>query len=338
MKIINYNFRKRFHLILLLFLLLGCGGAADDTLVLKLGHGLDTSHSVHEGMVFMADLIHEKSDGEMRVDIYPNEQLGTERETLELLQIGSLDMTKVSSSVMENFTPIYSIFGIPFLFENQEHMYAIQDGPIGKRILEASRPYRIIGLAYYDAGTRSFYTTNTPVRTPEDLNGLSIRVQESATAIRMVNTLGGSATPISWGELYTALQQGVVQGAENNAPSFYLSRHYEVAKYYSLNEHSAPPDMLLFSENTWENVLNEEQRAIIEEAALESVPHQRALWKKASETALQAVQEAGVEIIRPDRQPFMEASQPLYEHLKSQQPEIYDLMLEIQEVGNEYTD
>ncbi|MEX0773601.1 MAG: TRAP transporter substrate-binding protein [Balneolales bacterium] len=337
LSLFNYYTRLRFHFILLLLFMVGCG-PADNTLVLKLAHGLDSSHSVHEGMVYMAELVEEKSDGEMRIDIYPNEQLGTEREALELLQIGSLDITKVSSAVMESFTPIYSIFGIPFLFTNEDHMYAIQDGPIGKRILDASRPYRIVGLAYYDAGTRSFYTSNRPVRTPEDLNGLSIRVQESATAIRMVNTLGGSATPISWGELYTALQQGVVDGAENNAPSFYLSRHYEVSKYYTLNEHTASPDILLFSEHTWENTLNEEQRAIIQEAALESVPHQRELWAEASETALKAVEEAGVEIIRPDREPFMEASQPIYDHLESQQPELYELMIEIQEVGNEYLD
>lgn len=326
----------QFQFLLLLLLFIGCG-QADETTVLKLGHGLDSSHPVHEGMVYMAQLVDEKSDGDIRIDIYPNEQLGTEREALELLQIGSLDITKVSSSVMESFTPIFSVFGIPFLFVNEEHMYAIQDGPIGRRILDASRPYRIVGLTYYDAGTRSFYTTDKPVRTPEDLNGLSIRVQESATAIRMVNTLGGSATPISWGELYTALQQGVVDGAENNPPSFYLSRHYEVSQYYTLNEHTASPDILLISEHSWENKLNEEQRNIIQEAANESVPRQRELWKKASDEALQAVEEAGVEIIRPDKQPFIEASEPIYERIKSQ-PELYELMLEIQERGNEYLD
>ncbi|MEX0684945.1 MAG: TRAP transporter substrate-binding protein [Balneolales bacterium] len=306
-------------------------------MVLKLGHGLDSSHPVHEGMVYMAELVSEKSNGEMRIDIYPNEQLGTERQALELLQIGSLDITKVSSSVLENFTPIFSIFDIPFLFVNDEHKFAVQDGPIGKKILEASKPFRLVSIAYYDAGTRSFYTSNQPVRSPDDLTGLSIRVQESASAIRMVNTLGGSATPISWGELYTALQQGVVDGAENNPPSFYLSRHYEVSKYYTLDEHTAPADILLFSKPTWDNVLNDEQRAIIQEAALESVPYQRKLWKIASDEALAAVEEAGVEIIIPDREPFMKASEPIYEHVKTR-PELYELMLEIQEVGHEYTD
>ncbi len=320
-----------------LLILSGCRPDGD-VLVLRLGHGLDSSHPVHVGMERMAELVSQKSDGSMRIDIYPNEQLGTERETLELLQIGSLDITKVSAAVIESFTSVYSIFSVPFLFVNDEHMYSILDGPIGRRILDASEPYRIIGLCYYDAGTRSFYTTNRPVHTPEDLQGLSIRVQESPSAIQMVNILGGSATPISWGELYTALQQGVVDGAENNPPSFYLSRHYEVSQYYSLNEHTAVPDILVISRHTWEQVLNEEQRAIIQEAALESVPYQRELWEEASEAALKAVQEAGVEVIYPDRIPFMEASEPFYERMRTRQPELYELFLEIQELGNEFID
>lgn len=331
---------KFYRLMLFVFLItltLSCG-VADDTLVLRLGHGLDSTHPVHKGMVRMAELVKEKSDHTMRIDIYPNEQLGTERQTMELLQIGSLDITKVSTAVMESFTSIYSIFSVPFLFVNDDHAYEVLDGPIGKRILEATHPYRIVGLCFYDAGTRSFYTTNRPIRKPEDLRGLSIRVQESASAIRMVNMLGGSATPISWGELYTALQQGVVDGAENNPPSFYLSRHYEVSKYYTLNEHTALPDILLISGHTWNNVLNEEQKEIIMEAARESVPYQRKLWQKASQEALDAVQKAGVEIIYPDRIPFMKASEPFYDHLKIAQPDVYNLALEIRELGNEYID
>ncbi len=321
-----------------LFLTFASCGPIDDTVVLRLGHGLDSSHPVHKGMERMAELVYEKSDGEMRIDIYPNEQLGTERETLELLQIGSLDITKVSAAVMEGFTRKFSIFSVPFMFVNEEHMHEMLDGPIGKRVLDAAEPYRLVGLCYYDAGSRSFYTTDRPVRKPEDLEGLSIRVQESVSAIRMVNILGGSATPISWGELYTALQQGVVDGAENNPPSFYLSRHYEVSKYYTLNEHTAVPDVLLISSNTWENILSEEQREIVQEAALESVPYQREEWEKATEEALEAVEKAGVEIIYPDREPFMEASEPFYERMRAEQPELYELFTEIQELGREFTD
>jgi tripartite ATP-independent transporter DctP family solute receptor len=229
-------------------------------------------------------------------------------------------------------------FSVPFLFESDEHMYSVLDGPIGRRILDAGEPYRIVGLTYYDAGSRSFYTTRRPIHTPADLAGLSIRVQESPSAIRMVNTLGGSATPISWGELYTALQQGVVDGAENNPPSFFLSRHYEVARFYTLNEHTAVPDILVISRHTWQNVLTPAQRAIVQEAALESVPYQRELWREASDAALQAVKDAGVEVIYPDREPFMEASAPYYEFMRVNQPELYSIFLEIQKLGEEIDD
>lgn len=315
--------------------LVSCSGESD-TVELRLAHGLDVTHPVHAGMQFMADRVKELSEGEVNITIYPNEQLGTERQTLELLQIGSLDITKTSSAILENFAPMFAIFGVPFLFENDDHMYAIQDGPIGQQILDSSDPARIVSLVYYDAGTRSFYTTDRPIHHPDDLRGLSVRVMESASAIRMVNQLGGSATPISWGELYTALQQGVVDGAENNPPSFFLSRHYEVSKYYTLNEHTAQPDVLLISQYAWENRLNDAQREIVRQAARESVAYQRRLWREASDAALIAVKEAGVEVIYPDREPFMQASQPLYDRLRAQNPDLYELMLEIREVGDEF--
>ena len=313
----------------------GCSpGEVDGVTTFKLGHGLDTDHPVHDGMERMAELVYEKSDGEMRVDIYPNEQLGTERETLELLQIGSLDFTKVSSAVMESFTPIYQVFGIPFLFHDDEHRFEVLDGSIGQEILEASEPYRIIGLAYYDAGMRSFYTNDRPIEHPDDLQGMRIRVQESPMAMALVRTLGGSPTPISWGELYTALQQGVVGGAENNPPSYESSRHYEVTEYFSLNEHAAPPDIFMISQHRWE-LLSEDEQEIIREASLESVEYQREVWEEATEKALETVQEAGVEVLYPDKEPFMEASEPFYQQLEQMQPELYELMREIQDVGDE---
>ena len=322
----------------LISLLLGSCGSEKDVLELRLGHGLDMTHPVHAGMQFMADRVRELSDGEINITIYPSEQLGTERQTLELLQIGSLDITKVSAAVLENFSPMFGIFGVPFLFVDDDHMYTVMDGPIGQRILDSSSPFRIVSLVYYDAGARSFYTTNRPIHTPDDLRGLSIRVQESATSIRMVNTLGGSATPISWGELYTALQQGVVDGAENNPPSFFLSRHYEVAPFYTLNEHTVLPDILLISDYAWNTRLNERQRQIVLQAARESVPYQRERWRIASDAALNAVKEAGVEVIYPDREPFMRASEPIYDRLRTHQPDIYELFNEIREAAHANVD
>ncbi|QXD14450.1 TRAP transporter substrate-binding protein [Rhodocaloribacter litoris] len=306
---------RRFLLLVLIFVLAGCSGRTG-VRVIKLGHGLDPTHPVHRAMEYMGERLVELSGGTMRLQIYPSQQLGTERETLELLQIGSLGMTKVSSSVLEGFVPAFQVFGLPYLFRDDTHRFAVLDGPVGQELLRRAEPFNLRGLAYYDAGSRSFYTKDRPVLTPADLAGLKIRTQESPVAIQMVRALGGSATPIAWGELYTALQQGIVDGAENNPPSFYLSRHYEVCRYYSLDEHTSVPDVLLISTLLWED-LTPQQQGWLQEAAQASAVYQRQLWQEAVEEALAAVQEAGVEVFRPDKTPFVEAVAPLYEAFRS---------------------
>jgi tripartite ATP-independent transporter DctP family solute receptor len=197
--------------------------------VLKLAHGLAPSHSVHQGMVFMAERVAEKSDGKMRIDVYPSEQLGSERENVEMLQIGSLAITKVSAAIMESFAPSYRVLNLPYIFKSREHTQRVLDSDIGREILLDGEEFWLRGLAFYDSGSRSFYTKDRPINHPDDLQGLKIRVMPSPSAVNMIRALGGSPTPISWGELYTALQGGVVDGAENNPPSFYLSHHFEVA-------------------------------------------------------------------------------------------------------------
>lgn len=278
----------------------------------------------------MADRLAEKSDSTMFIDVYPSQQLGTERELLELLQIGSVGMTKVSSAALEGFVPAFRVFGLPFLFRDEAHRFAVWGGDIGQSILERGQRFGLQGLTYYDAGTRSFYTKARPVETPDDLRGLKIRVQESPIAMQMVRQLGGSPTPIAWGELYTALQQGIVDGAENNPPSFYLSRHYEVCKYYSLDEHAAVPDVLLVSMVVW-NDLTEQQRQWLQDAASESAIYQRELWAESVEEALAALREAGVEINRPPTEPFAEQVAPMYEAFRDD-PEVYDLIERIRNV------
>jgi tripartite ATP-independent transporter DctP family solute receptor len=313
---------------LTLIAITGCG-KEQTTEILKLAHVLDTSHPVHQGMEFMAKRVTEKSNGQMRVDIYPSGQLGAERELIELLQIGSLAMTKVSTSPLESFVPEMKIFSIPYVFRDEEHLWKILKGDIGRRLLLAGQDYFLRGLCYYDAGSRSFYTKEVPINTPKDLSGLKIRVMKSLTAVEMVKSLGGSATPIAWGELYTALQQGVVDGAENNPPSFYLSKHYEVCKYYILDEHTSVPDILLMSTRVWSS-LNDQQQKWLQEAVDESVERQKILWKEASDHALQEVQKAGVEILHPDKTPFREAVGVMHESYKG--TSIYALIKEIEAV------
>lgn len=312
---------------LLLLLTTGCDNLQKDTTTIKLGHGLDTSHPVHKAMVFMNDRLEEKSGGTMTIDIYPNQQLGSERESLELLQIGSLGMTKVSTGVLENFVPKLKVFGLPFLFRDREHRFQVLEGEIGETLLNDGLDKRLKGLTFYDAGSRSFYT-KSPIETPDDLKGKKLRVMESNTAINMVKMLGGSPTPIAWGELYTALQQGIVDGAENNLPSFYLSRHYEVCKYYLVDEHTALPDELLISTLIWDD-LTEQEKVWVKEAAMESSEYEKVIWREAELEALEAIQEAGVTVTYPDKDKFREKVAPMYEEF-SEDPNMKKLIDAIQ--------
>lgn len=327
-KMICLSFRPIF--ITVVILIFSSCSIDSDIKHLKIGHGLDRSHPVHLAMEYMAEKVADKSDGKIEITVYPSQQLGTERECLELLQIGSLAMTKVSASVLEGFAPDFKVFSLPYIFRNEEHKFNFYESDLGLQLLQSPEKFWLRGLCYYDAGSRSFYTIDTPIQTPADLEGLKIRVQESPTSVKLVNSLGGSATPISWGELYTALQQGVVDGAENNPPSFYLSRHYEVCKYYSLNEHTTVPDVLMISTVIWDDLTTQQQNWI-QEAALESYNYQKKLWQKATEEALTKVQEAGVEVVYPDKQPFMDKVQSLLNEY-GDQPEVWELIKKIKEI------
>lgn len=278
----------------------------------------------------MSERLKEISNGKLEIEIYPSQQLGTERQALELLQIGSLAMTKVSGAVMENFAPAIKCLSLPYVFRDREHAYKVQDGALGRDLLIQSEKFWLRGLGYFDAGQRSFYTKEKSINKPEDLEGLKIRVMQSNMAINLVKTLGGAPTPISWGELYTALQQGVVDGAENNPPSFVSSRHYEICKYYSLNEHTAVPDILVIGTVTW-NRLSSQEQAWLQKAADEAIAFQRKLWVKAEEEALSTAEAAGVTITRPDKTIFAAKTKSLLEAFKDDE-KMYDLIQKIQAV------
>jgi tripartite ATP-independent transporter DctP family solute receptor len=297
-------------LLTLAFTLTSCKNTKKNK-ILKLAHGLDINHPVHKGMVYMKDILRKKSAGKLTIEIYPSGQLGAERQCLELLQIGSLDMTKVSSAVLEGFAPNYRVLGLPYIFRDKNHIHNVLDGEIGNELLQEGSKYWLRGLCFYDAGARSFYTINKPILHPDDLIGMKIRVMKSNTAVDMVNAFGGSPTPISWGELYTSLQQNVVDGAENNPPSFHTSHHYEVCRHYSLDEHTAVPDVLLIGTHTW-NKLSEQEKTWLQESARESVVEQRRLWEESEKKAFEVLRKDGVKIYHPDKTPFVEKVKPLY--------------------------
>lgn len=296
--------------------------------VLKLAHSLDITHPVHKGMEYLAKRVAEKSSGRMKVEIFPNEQLGNEKECIEALQLGYLGITKISTAPMESFVPKMKIFGIPYLFRDSEHYWKVLNGPIGKKLLLAGQSKWLRGLCYYDAGARSFYAKKA-INSPADLQGLKVRVQNSQMAMKLIEAMGGSPTPIPWGELYTALDQGVVDAAENNPPSFRTSRHYEVCKYYSLDEHTRLPDILVISTRVWDSMKPEYQK-ILQEAVDESVEYQRKIWTQAEESDMKIVEDAGVTIIRPDKGPFRESVKSVWEEFEG--TEIGELIKQIQEV------
>ncbi|MGC6429868.1 MAG: TRAP transporter substrate-binding protein [Jejuia sp.] len=300
----------------------------DGAKMLYLGHTLPQTHPVHKGIVEFQKALEEKSNGTLKVKIFPDGQLGSEREVLELLQIGSVAATKVSAATLSNFVPEYHILGIPYLFRDKQHQFDVLEGDIGKSILEKGSKFWLRGLCYYDAGSRSFYTSEKAIRTPEDLEGLKIRVMNNQMAINMVNSMGGSATPLAYGELYTAIQQGVVDGAENNPPSFVSSNHYEISKYYTLDQHSSVPDVLLIGTKYWDQ-LSEQEKTWVQEAADESAQAQKVFWNESVEECMAIAKEAGVEIIIPEKSLFAEKSKSVLENFIKEHPEMAPIVQQI---------
>ena len=279
--------------------------------VLKLAHILPASHSVHASLQFMAQRLTDLSSGSVELQVFSGGQLGTEPESIDLLRNGTLAAAKVSSAAIEEAVPDMAVFGMPYLFRDDEHYWNVLLGDIGKEILGASDGHGLHAITYYDSGSRSFYTVKKPVQKPADVQNMRLRVQPSRQAQEMISILGGKPTPMAYGDVYAALQAGKIDGAENNAPSFYTSRHYEVAKHYSIDEHTRVPDVIVFSRKVWDS-LTPQVCGWIERAAAESAPFQRRLWRDQTEEALREIEKAGVTIHRPDKSAFAAAMGPMY--------------------------
>lgn len=281
-----------------------------DQIVLKLAHGLDEKHPVHQAMLYMKKQLEKKTNGKVSLDVYSGGVLGGEVECLEQVQQGELAMTKVSTAALEAFIPEMKVFGIPFLFRDAEHCWKTLHSPIGKQLLLKGIGKGTRGLCYYDSGDRNFYSTEKPIRRVEDVGRMKIRVMNSRTAMDMIRAMGGSPCPTSWGELYTALQQGMVDAAENNFPSFITSRHFEVCKYFTLSAHQRIPDMLIISSKVFDELSPEIQKAV-QESADESEVFQRKLWNEMTQECIAKTKEHGVEIITPEMDGFRKACAPI---------------------------
>jgi tripartite ATP-independent transporter DctP family solute receptor len=302
---------------------------------LKVAHSLPVSHPVHEGIQHFADQVATYSNGRLQLDIFPNSQLGSETQTLEQIQSGSLDAAKVGGATLGSFIPVAKIFSLPYLFRDSDHYWEVLNGETGQDLLDelstngSGQPSGFRGLTYYDAGSRSFYAKK-PILRPDDLNGLKIRVMNDPVAIDTMKSMGASPTPISWGELYTALQQGVVDGAENNPPSFVSSRHFEVSKEFSMDHHSRIPDLLVISEETWGSLSGEEQEWV-RKAAADSSEFQRKAWEAGVQDSLEEMKAEGVTVHEVDLEPFIQATESVREHYA--QGKVREYVERIQSVG-----
>lgn len=323
--------------ILLIGLLAACGSNSDsegseetsdnNSQELRLAHNLSEDHPIHTALTSFSDSVEEKTNGEITFDIYSNGVLGSESEVLEQLQNGSVDLTKVSAGALESISDEYSVFSLPYIFTSDDHYRNVMESEVVEEIYQSTEEQGFIGLSYFDSGARSFYTIDTPIETPEDLNGLLIRVMDSPTAIDMTELLGGTPTPLAYNEIYTALQQGVIDGAESNPTALTTGQHGEVAKTFSYSEHTNIPDILVINNDTWES-LTDEQKQAFEEAANESREEHTELWNQAIDEAVTEAEEMGVEFYEVDKEPFIEAVQPIHEEY-SQDERLAEIINEI---------
>lgn len=278
----------------------------------------------------MGETLSKSTGGKHSIKVYAKSALGAEKDTIEQTKLGAIAMTRVNVAPMNNICPATMVPTMPFLFRSTEHMRKVLDGAIGDEILKDCEAQGFIGLAFYDSGSRSIYTVKKPVKTLADAKGLKIRVQQSDLWVSLIEAMGANATPMPFGEVYTALKTGLVDAAENNYPSYESSRQFEVAKFYNKTEHSMAPEILLFSKRVWDALPANEQQAI-RTAAKESVGYMRKLWDEREAKSLAAVQAGGAQIVDVDKASFQAAMKPVYDKFLKD-PHLQDLVKRIQAV------
>ncbi len=282
-------------------LLSGCEWQMTGALTATDTHPLE--YPTVQAVIRFGEMLSERTDGRLKLKMFAGGQLGNERDTLEICTFGGLDFNRVNLGPLNSIEPMTIVPALPFLFSSTEHMRRSMDGPLGDEILASLTPHGLVGLCYYDSGARSFYNTRGPIRTPEDMNGLKIRVPGSDLFLAMIKSLGADATPMPLAEVYQSLAQGVIDGAENNWPSYESGRHFEVARYYSLTRHLLSPEMFVMSKISWDR-LSAGDQAIVRQSAKDSVPYMRSLWDEQVAKSTAIVMASGVEVNEVDPAPF----------------------------------
>lgn len=320
-------------------MLTGCGGSgsADHRRIIRIGHNQSTNHPTHIGLSAFADLINQRLGDKYRVEVYPSELLGSQTEMVQLTQTGAIDLVVASNAIMETFSSQYQIFNLPYLFSSAEAYHAAMDDPaVTDPIFLTTEKAGFITVTWLDAGTRNFYTVNKPVNSPADLKGLKIRVQQSPTNVEMMRLLGGTATPMGFGDVYTALQANIIDGAENNELALTDNGHGDVCKYYSYDMHQMVPDLVLANYELLSG-LSAEERAIFDEGFKLINETQRAAWEDAVAAAKdKAENQQGVQFLYPDTAPFQQAVAPLHDSVLAANPDLQPIYDRIQQYNAQY--
>ncbi len=302
---------------------------AQKVTVLRLAETHPQDYPTTKGDYEFARLVKERSNGRIVIEVYPGSQLGQEKAVIEQVQFGAIDITRVSVSPVAAFVPRLNAFQMPYLYRDADHMWKVLKGDIGKGLLSSLEPFGFIGLGWFEGGSRNFYNSKRAVKTPADLKGLKIRVQESELMMGLVSAFGAVPTPMAYGEVYSALQTGVVDGAENNWPSYFSTSHYEVAKYFTLDEHTRVPEIIIGSKISLGRLSKADQE-LIKQAAMDAADYQRAEWAKYEQISIDKVKAGGSQITYvQDKAPWQALMAPLY---AKQSKEIQDFVKQIQAV------
>ena len=315
--------------------LTGCGSITSGKRIIRISHAQSETHPEHLGLLAFKEYVEERLGDKYEVQIFPNEILGSAQKAIELTQTGAIDFVVAGTANLETFADVYEIFSMPYLFDSEDvYKTVMEDSDYMEQVYESTDEAGFRVVTWYNAGTRNFYA-KTPIRTPEDLKGKKIRVQQSPASVSMVNSFGAAAAPMGFGEVYTAIQQGVIDGAENNELALTNNKHGEVAKYYSYNKHQMVPDMLVANLKFLEGLSPEEYQVFKDAAALSTEVEMKE-WDKSIEEAKKiATEDMGVEFIDVDVDAFKEKVLPLHEKMLNDNPKIGDFYKHIQTVNEQ---
>ena len=308
---------------------------AENPMVLTLAHGLSETHTVHNAMTQFADEVKEKTDGRIIINIFPNGQLGSETENLEQLQAGVIAMTKVSAPGLATYNEAYNTFGLPYIFNDTEDFYDIMDSEDMQDFFLSSEEDGFVTITYFTSGARSFYNKDKAIRVPEDLKGLKIRVQDMKSQTDMLTALGGTPVAMSYGDVYTALSTGIIDGTENNETALTTGKHGEVCKVYSVDQHAMIPDVMVMSAKVWNNIAPEDQEIILQ-CAHDATEWHKEAWDQAVDEAITEAEDMGVEFVYDvDKEAFREATAEMIDEYREEYPGVADLLDRIDGIREE---